>query len=56
MQTLNVYLLKPRARIADALDPRKRVVRHEVRDHRRLVGELYVAQGAREAPRNVARS
>jgi uncharacterized protein (TIGR04141 family) len=51
MDTLTVYLLKPKSRAADALDPRKRLVRHEVRDAGRLVGELYVAQSKDETPR-----
>lgn len=51
MDAVSVYLLKPIARRQDALDPRKRLVRYEVRDGRELVGELYVAQGAPETPR-----
>ena len=49
MDTLTVYLLKPKTRAEDALDPRKRLVRHEVRDAGRLVAELYVAQSKDES-------
>jgi len=50
MDTLTVYLLKPHVG-ADALDPKKRLVRYEVRDAGQLLGELYVAQSAAEPPR-----